>query len=100
MYYGPGIPQGIRPEFRSGDVSSIGLWDETVDQPEAFPFVADSAGFCYIPDYGRPTADPRAAVRGRSFAEKVRPPLAAWDPEKPELRNTARCDVGCSWSSS
>ena len=34
-----------------GNVSQQGLWDEMVDEPIAYPFVAGNAGMCYIPQY-------------------------------------------------
>lgn len=41
---------GDKP-FKQGDVCSMGLWDEAVDEPIAYPFVAGETGFCYLPNF-------------------------------------------------
>jgi hypothetical protein len=88
-YFGPGIPSGVKPEFRSGDVCSRGLWDEAVDEPVAYPFVADNSGFCYIPRYDPPNVNTRRVARA--------PPIGVVDPEKPRLQ-TPTCGFTCRWS--
>lgn len=91
-YFGPGIPSGVIPEFSLGDVCSRGLWDEAVDEPVAYPFVADKSGFCYIPNYGNPN------ISHQTGPEMVTPPLAAVDTKKPRLPNGSPCGLACRWS--
>lgn len=89
-YYGPGIPSGVIPEFKAGNVCSRGLWDEAVDQPVAYPFVADREGMCYIPNYNGPTVAQNKTTES--------PPLASHDPNKPKMQSNLPCNVGCKWT--
>jgi hypothetical protein len=96
-YFGPGIPSGVIPEFRTGDVCAKGLWDEAVDEPVAYPFVADKSGFCYIPNYDSPNVQ-HQIKRGEFAPEIPPPPLAALDPQKPRLQPRSPCGLTCKWS--
>jgi hypothetical protein len=91
MYYGPGIPRGINPEFNQGDICSAGLWDETVNQPEVYPFVADKEGYCYMPEYTN------SDVYINDACVTQPPPMLSVHATKP---NTPfkRCGMGCSWT--
>jgi hypothetical protein len=99
-YYGPGIPPGVKPEFRmDGDVCAKGLWDEAVDEPIAYPFAADSSGFCYIPRYGEPNINHQHPRMPGYFAPgPAPPPLAALDPQKPRMQPRSPCGLACKWT--
>jgi hypothetical protein len=112
MYYGPGIPScAVSPQFKAGDICSIGLWDETVNQPEVYPFVSDREGFCYTPKFYPPSTrdgellpspeeggDDEDGGSRCPTRSRPPPPLSARDPNKPRLQNERGCGLGCSWS--
>jgi hypothetical protein len=99
-YFGPGIPSGVIPEFRmDGDVCAKGLWDEAVDEPIAYPFIAGRSGFCYIPKYGEPNIRHQHRYRSGYVAPgPMAPPLAAFDSQKPRLQPGSSCGMACKWS--
>lgn len=91
-YYGPGIPSGVIPEFRAGDVCSRGLWDEAVDAPVAYPFLSDREGFCYLPNYTGPFIPHKYSELSAAV------PLVLSDKNKPQLPPKAHCGLACQWA--
>lgn len=68
---------GDKP-FKQGDVCSVGLWDEAVDEPIAYPFVAGETGFCYLPNF---TVEPITEI-----------------PQVEKTPESSECSSGCKWS--
>ena len=90
-YYGkfpiaPCASRSANGGINRGTVCNLGLWDEAIDEPIAYPFVADDCGFCYIPDWKM--EKPRQGFT----------PLTNFDPNKPEL-HTGPCTLACNWKS-
>lgn len=77
-----------------GEVRSAGLWDEAVDEPIAYPFVADKSGFCYIPNFAV-----ESVAEAYPYYETRYPNLAQQDDNKPQLKNpSSDCKLTCKWN--
>lgn len=88
--------------FRQGDVCASGLWDEAVDEPVAYPFVAGSDGFCYLPNFKPPLVTnpaPAVVLPEPSSVERegeLRPdaPKSSLFQQNPQ----PACQLGCRWN--
>jgi hypothetical protein len=82
-------------QFRQGQVCSGGLWDEAVDEPIAYPFLAEGAamgpGYCYVPNFR--VEDPRVMQTGPVVpcGCRAQPVPLAVQPQE--------CNIGCRFSS-
>lgn len=84
-YFGPAIGPDTKAEFRIGDVCSVGLWDEAVDEPIAYPFTSKCDGTCYIPNFPVERAD-------------YPPNIAVLDMNKPALKRPEKdCSFTCQF---
>jgi hypothetical protein len=101
--YYQGMPPGCHGKgvdeqkytFRQGDVCSGGLWDEAVDAPLVYPFVADSQGFCYVPRLT--VEDPMVGWHGPLACEHIRG-CPSTDSRKMAKAKLEDCQLGCVWS--
>lgn len=84
--------------FSQGDVCSGGLWDEAVDEPIAYPFIANGdPGFCYVPHFR--VENPR--LPAFHSGPVVPPPPCGCQvrPSVPASVNPQDCSIGCKFSS-